>query len=56
MSAPLPPPAGNGGEPAFRRHKFLSYQGYALPWYVTLLWLSFFIGGTLYIVRWILLE
>ena len=41
---------------AFRRHRFLSYQGYAFPWYVTLLWISFFVGGIIYLVRNILLR
>ena len=40
----------------FRRHKFLDYQGYAFPWYATLIWISFFIGGLIYLVRNILLK
>ena len=39
----------------FRRHKFLSYQGYAFPWYVTLIWITFFILGVAYLIRHILL-
>jgi len=46
-------PAKGGG---FRRHRYLSYQGYAFPWYATLLWIAFFIGGIAYLVRWILFE
>ena len=40
----------------FRRHKYLSYQGYAFPWYATLIWISFFVCGMMYFVRWVLLE
>jgi hypothetical protein len=40
----------------FRRHKFLNYQGYAFPWYATLIWIGFFIGGMIYFVRYVLLE
>lgn len=40
----------------FKRHKYLSYQGYAFPWYATLIWITFFIGGVLYLVRYLLLE
>ncbi len=48
--APVPP------EGRFRRHRFLAYQGYAFPWYATLLWISFFVGGLLYLVKHLLLE
>lgn len=40
----------------FKRHRFLSYQGYAFPWYATVLWISFFMGGVIYLVRHILLN
>lgn len=40
----------------FRRHKYLNYQGYAFPWYATLIWLSFFIGGLIYFVKNVLLR
>ena len=40
----------------FRRHKYLDYQGYAFPWYATLIWISFFVGGLIYLVRHILLQ
>ena len=40
----------------FRRHKYLSYQGYAFPWYATLIWISFFVGGLIYFVRHVLLT
>ena len=43
-------------EPEFRRHKFLSYQGYAFPWYATVMWITFFICGLIYFVRYVLLE
>lgn len=40
----------------FRRHRYLSYQGYAFPWYATLIWLGFFIGAVIYLVRFLLLQ
>lgn len=40
----------------YKRHKFLTYQGYAFPWYVTLMWIGFFIGGLIYLMRYILLQ
>jgi len=40
----------------FRRHKFLSYQGYSFPWYATLIWITFFVCGIIYFVRWVLFE
>ena len=43
-------------EKPFRRHKYLSYQGYAFPWYATLIWIAFFAGGIIYLVRNILLK
>ena len=43
-------------EQPFRRHKYLSYQGYAFPWYATLLWISFFVGGLIYFVYNVLLK
>ena len=48
--------AGKGKGKGFRRHKFLSYQGYSFPWYATLIWILFFIGGIIYLVRYILLD
>ena len=39
----------------FKRHKFLTYEGYSFPWYVVLIWISFFIGGLIYLIRYILL-
>ena len=24
----------------FKRHKYLSYQGFAFPWYATLIWIG----------------
>lgn len=47
--------AAEEGKP-FRRHKFLTYQGYAFPWYATLIWISFFVGGLIYLVKNILLS
>ncbi len=41
---------------SFQRHKYLSYTGYAFPWYVTLFWISFVIGGTIYLVKNILFS
>ena len=40
----------------FRRHKFLSYQGYSFPWYATLIWITFFVCGVIYFVRYVLFE
>jgi hypothetical protein len=40
----------------FKRHKYLSYQGYAFPWYATVLWMSFFIGAIAYLIRYVLLA
>ena len=40
----------------FRRHKYLSYQGYAFPWYATVMWITFFVCGMIYFVRYVLLE
>lgn len=40
----------------FKRHKFLSYQGYAFPWYVSLLWITFFVLGLGYLIRHLLLQ
>ncbi len=43
-------------EQGFRRHKFLDYQGYAFPWYATLIWITFFVCGMIYFVRNVLLR
>ena len=40
-------------ERTFRRHKYLDYKGYAFPWYATVIWISFFIGGLIYFVRFV---
>jgi hypothetical protein len=56
MPDPTPRAAPEGGGRVFRRHKFLSYQGYAFPWYATVLWILFFTGGILYLVKYILLQ
>ncbi len=48
--------AENKEETAFRRHEYLSYQGYAFPWYATLIWIGFFIGGLIYFVKYVLLQ
>ena len=42
-------------ETPWRRHRFLTYQGYAFPWYATLIWISFFVGGLIYFVSNVLL-
>jgi hypothetical protein len=44
------------GKGDFRRHKYLDYQGYAFPWYATVIWISFVIGGLIYFVKHVLLE
>ena len=41
---------------AFKRHKFLNYQGYAFPWYATLIWITFFILGVGYLIKNILFS
>jgi hypothetical protein len=41
---------------AFRRHKYLAYQGYSFPWYATLIWICYFVGGLAYFVRHVLLN
>ena len=57
MAEPLKTQApGESQEQPFRRHKFLSYQGYAFPWYVTLYWITFFVGGLVYFVYNVLLN
>lgn len=40
----------------FKRHKFLSYQGYKFPWYITLIWITFFLGSVAYLIRHLLLT
>ena len=40
----------------FRRHKYLSYEGYAFPWYATVMWITFFVCGLIYFVRNVLLN
>ena len=42
--------------PKFIKHRFLSYQGYAFPWYVTLIWITFFVLGLWYLIDNILLH
>lgn len=42
-------------EGQFRRHRFLAYQGYSFPWYVTLIWISFFVSGVAYLIRYVVL-
>ncbi len=37
----------------FRRHKFLTYQGYAFPWYVLVMWVVFLVIGIAYLVRFV---
>jgi len=38
----------------FKRHKYLSYQGYSFPWYVTVIWITFFAGSVVYLIRYLL--
>lgn len=40
----------------FRLHKFHDYEGYKFPWYVTLIWITFFASGVIYIVKFLLLN
>ncbi len=39
----------------FRRHKYLSYRGYTFPWFIALIWITYFIVGLTYLVRHVLL-
>ncbi len=48
--------AENEEKQEFRRHKYLSYQGYAFPWYATVMWITFFVCGMIYFVRYVLLN
>ena len=41
---------------AFRRHRYLSYKGYSFPWYAALIWISFFVGGLAYLIRFVVLQ
>jgi hypothetical protein len=47
---PAPPGADDRAESAIER-KQLTYEGYALPLYITLLWLAFLLFGLIYFVR-----
>jgi hypothetical protein len=40
----------------WKRHRYLSYQGYSFPWYITLIWITFFVAGIWYLVRHLLLS
>jgi len=42
--------------PMYKRHRSLSYQGYSFPWFITLIWIGFFICGIGYLVRFLLLT
>lgn len=53
---PTPEASEEGERSGFRRHKYLDYQGYAFPWYATLIWISFFVGGVIYFVVNVLLK
>jgi hypothetical protein len=35
----------------FKLHKYLNYQGYSFPWYVTVIWITFFVAGVIYLIR-----
>ena len=48
--------AENNDRSQFKRHKYLSYQGYAFPWYATVMWITFFVCGLIYFVRNVLLN
>ena len=48
--------AENNDKSQFKRHKYLSYQGYAFPWYATVMWITFFVCGLIYFVRNVLLS
>jgi len=40
----------------FHRHKFLTYQGYSFPWFITLIWITYFTVGLWYLIRNVLLS
>jgi len=40
----------------FRRHQFHRYEGYKFPWFMTLIWITFFTCGVIYLVRFLLLS
>ena len=40
----------------FQRHRYLSYQGYALPWFVAVMWIVFLTAGVWYMVKNILID
>lgn len=40
----------------YKRHKALGYQGYSFPCFVTLIWITFFVCGIGYLVRFLLLS
>ncbi len=51
------PHAGDPAQPRpWRRHKFLNYQGYSFPWYITLIWITFVTLGLWYLVKNILFK
>ena len=40
----------------FRRHPAHSYSGYKFPWFMTLIWITFFTAAVIYLVRFLLLQ
>ncbi len=40
----------------FRRHPSHTYQGYRFPWYIALLWISFFTFMVWYLIHFLLLR
>lgn len=45
------PPGGDDRSESALERKQLTYEGYALPPYITLLWLGFLLFGLIYFVR-----
>ncbi len=46
----MPPPENTSPESEGKNH---SYVGHAIPWYVRLIWLGFWILCIAYILRWL---
>ncbi len=40
----------------FKRHKHLSYNGYHFPWFITLFWIMYVVGGAWYLIKHLLVE
>jgi hypothetical protein len=50
---PFDAPAGPD-DSAAKEHRFHSYIGNRIPWYVRLIWLLFWVGATYYVIAYLL--